>query len=81
MATDREIIIHVLTPMLDLYKAPDGWVESAERLKALRLQYVTALAPYAVPTLQRGWNNVVARHYGWSWPTLQEIIREMNLCS
>jgi len=84
MATEIEeqrVIVCVLAPMLDLYKAPDGWEQTPERLRALRRQFVTALAPYDTPVLQRAWNNVVARHYGWQWPTLQEIIRECNLCS
>jgi len=67
--------------MLDLYSPPTGWLETPERLTALKTQFVAALAPYSADTLGRGWKNVVARHYGWHWPTLQEIIREANLCS
>lgn len=80
MASKREVVDTIFQPMLDLYNPPDGMV-GEKRLLAVRDQYIKALTPYSKRTLERAWERVRATHYGWTWPTLQEIITECNKCS
>lgn len=81
MATEKEITDIIIRPMLTLYRPPQGMDDNEDRMRLLRTQFIRALVGFDATILVRAWDRVVARHYGWEWPTLQEIIREANLCS
>ena len=81
MASYEEVDEIIVRPMQAIYRAPDGMNGDVARLKAVRDQFCKSLSVYDAATLRRAWERVVVRHYGWEWPTLNEIVREASLCS
>lgn len=78
MASAEEIDEIILTPMLQAYVPPRGMELSEERLQAIRTIYQRGLMPYHEGILRRAWDKTTRNHYGWEWPTLQEIVAECN---
>lgn len=81
MATEQEVVDIIIKPMISFYRAPDGMNGDTDKLVAVKTQFVRALSPYTARALESAWDRVISRHYGWEWPTLQEIVREASLCS
>jgi hypothetical protein len=78
LASADEIDEIILTPLLRSYVPPKGMELNEDRLQAIRKMYHRGLDPYPVAVLIRAWDKVTRTHYGWEWPTLQEITLECN---
>lgn len=78
MASGSEIDNIILHPLLQTYVPPKGMELTEERLQAVRATFQRGLAPYPPSVLVKAWDKVTRTHYGWEWPTLQEIVAECN---
>ena len=80
MATREEVLRIVVRPMTEFYNQPHGDFGEV-RLKFVLETYVTALQPFTAKALAKAWEQVVAKHDKWDWPTPAKIKRESYLAS
>jgi hypothetical protein len=78
LASGSEIDEIILTPMLRAFVPPKGMELTEERLQTIRAIYQRGLAPYSRVVLVKAWDSVTRNHFGWEWPTLQEIVLQCN---
>jgi len=77
MSTVRDII---LEPMLSLYPPPTHLRGNQQAQQRALAAYEKALAGFDRNTLQRGWENVVARQARWVWPSPRIIVEACRKC-
>lgn len=78
MAERNDIKKLVLMPMLKIY-APPAHIGSDQALqKKILEQYIEALKPYPVVTVNQAAKRVFASHFRWDWPVPALFVAECN---